>query len=78
MSEEKGPTMTDAEKLVAMYEKVHGQVSRSCHLEAYLDDDNYIVQGLHCLKDGAIAWSVSKTDVLFDYVTRNIKEAKDV
>ncbi len=58
--------MSDEEKIIRMYEVVEGKLKGgSCHLE-YNEDEKM----LHCMKDGNSCWSISKADVLFNYVTR--------
>lgn len=60
--------MTTEEKMLAMFGKVHGEVSRSCSLKVDEDDDGNPAS-ISVMKDGQLCWTVSKTDLLFDYVT---------
>lgn len=69
--------MDTGEKMVWMYEKTHGPVSRtnSCQIEVVIDHDDYMneVVTLHHVKDGMTFAVQSKADLLFDYLTLNIK-----
>lgn len=73
--------MTDDEKMIHMYNAVHGDLeSRSCYIqvidnnshpeEVVYDEDSRVA----LIKDGNVCWSISKTDLLFDYVTRHLDE----
>ena len=60
--------MTDEEKLEKMFTEVHGEMTGSCRTEVYHED--YEPEGIHVMKDGNVCWSKSKTDILFDYITK--------
>lgn len=62
----KAPSMTDDEKLKHMFDVVHGNLTGSCYLE--VDEDSGIVS---VMKDGCLCWSRTKSDLVFEYLTRN-------
>jgi len=63
--------MREEDKFIKMYEDVHGKItSKSCKLVARQNDMGE-VDGVVCMKDGVEAWSVSKVDLLFDYITKD-------
>lgn len=64
--------MTTEEKLLKMYVEIHGEVTGSCSLEIWEDDSDYSNEelGVKVMKDGDLCFTVSKTDLLFDYVTK--------
>lgn len=59
--------MTDEEKLRKMFVEVHGELTGSCSLEITEEGD------CHCIKDGQSCWHFSKTDILFDFVTKDFE-----
>ena len=64
--------MTDEEKLLAMFDKIHGiPTTGSCYVEvAY--DEYHNATGVHLMKNGDIAWTAPKLDLLFDYTTQEM------
>lgn len=62
--------MSDLDKLILMFNEVHGPITGSCYTEiTYNEDGN--PDGINIMKDGNLCWRVSKEDLLFDYITRN-------
>lgn len=62
--------MTDEEKLIKMFEKVHGDQSESvCYVKVAEECGEAVV---HLMKHGNICWSVTKSDLLFDYITSRV------
>ena len=61
--------MTDEQKMIRMCEIVHGQLYGQCYFQYDLLSDGYSI--LHVMKDGNVCWSVTKTELLFDYVTKD-------
>ena len=67
--------MTDKDKLLRMYKELHGEVTGSCYLEMMIDpDDEYTPIGVQVMKDGNLCSTYTKTDLLFDYITKNWSE----
>ena len=73
--------MTEDEKLIFLYEEVNGKLREGgrCYWEVKppVDYAGKVVDCeaedvLHCMKDGNSCWTKSKTEILFDYVTRNL------
>ena len=72
--------MNDVEKLIFLYEEVNGKLREdgSCYWEVkpkaggYGDGIEGSENVLHCMKDGNSCWTRSKTDILFDYVTKDL------
>ena len=56
------------EKMAKMFNAVHGDISSTCDLVPY-HDCNFDIQGFNVMKDGQLCWSVTKVELLFDYVT---------
>lgn len=68
--------MTNEEKLMKMFIEVHGDIDNepsSCYTEfMYSEDDPYgDAIGIKLMKDGYECWHESKTDILFNYITKN-------
>jgi uncharacterized protein YneR len=70
--------MTTEEKMIRMYEEVHGvmQTHTGCSLIAYMHDEydensRHSDDGVICMKDGQESWYISKSDLLFDYFTKD-------
>jgi len=69
--------MNDEEKMVWLYEQVHGPVSprNSCQIRVNTtyDNEHYNpVLTLEHVKNGHVFSTQSKADLLFDYVTRKV------
>jgi len=65
--------MDDKEKMLWMFKEVHGEISNSCNLEiSSTVDDNDDAITINVVKDGNICWSVSKTQLIFDYLTEHL------
>lgn len=62
--------MTDEDKLEKMFTEVHGEMTGSCSIEVYYTEDTYEPDGINVIKDGDLCWSKTKTDILFDYITK--------
>jgi hypothetical protein len=66
-----GDDMNDYEKLLWMFEKVHGEMTGSCSVKC--NEDEYGVPvSVSCMKDGEACWTATKVDLLFDFVTRDL------
>lgn len=63
--------MSNQDKLLLMYERIHGKPTGSCYLEVTEEYDEPMM--LHMMKGGVICWSMTKTDVLFDYITKDME-----
>ncbi len=61
--------MTDEEKLLRMFAEVHGNDFNRCTVEVDYDEDDNLL-GVSVTKCGALCWKATKTDILFDYITR--------
>jgi hypothetical protein len=64
--------MDTSEKLIKMYELLHGKMSRNFGLDVWFDE-NGDAAGVVCTKDGNESWRMTKEELLFDYVTRDWK-----
>ena len=62
--------MSDEEKLLWMFEQVHGILSKNCKIE--IEFEYHKPSGINVLKDGQLCWSVTKTDLMFDYLTKHL------
>lgn len=70
--------MNEEEKLLWMFEQVHGkeEFGKAFSPEIYYDSDDYLEDpaGVHLMKHGNVCWSKSKLDLVFDYLTRHLDE----
>ena len=68
--------MTEEEKMIWLYEQVDGKLDTrtGCSLVVRaLDPDDWDSEMvLSLMKDGNVCWSLSKTDLVFDYITRDL------
>jgi hypothetical protein len=62
--------MTTEEKLILMFNEVEGPMSGSCSTEIEWEHGEAVA--VNVIKDGYVAWSRTKQDLLFDYMTRDI------
>jgi hypothetical protein len=58
--------MNDEEKLLWMFEQVHGKMSLSCYAEVDAEEGT-----VSCMKDGNVCWTVTKADLVFDYIMKD-------
>lgn len=65
--------MQTEDKLITMYEAVHGKVTGSCTLELTYNNEGE-PDGVAVYKNGCVCWELSKLDLLFDYMTRDMKD----
>jgi len=68
--------LTIEEKMLHMFEVVHGKMSRGINA-IYVaqdddDDDSPKEDTIFVMKDECVAWSDTKSDLFFDYLTRNL------
>lgn len=59
--------MNNDDRILWIFEKRYGKMTGSCYLELDRDEDEEAV-GVNVMKDGNLCWSVSKLDLLFDYI----------
>ena len=64
--------MTIGEKLIKMFIELHGEPKLSCSAKVRYADDEMRPIGVNLMKNGEIAWYISKEDLLFWYVTRDM------
>ena len=57
-------------KMLKMFTEIHGEMSGSCTAQVQYNED-YEAVGVACVKDGQICWEMSKTDLVFEYITLN-------
>ena len=68
--------MNSEEKLKKMFIAVHGDIDTkrsSCYLrvvESEEDDSYGEPVAIEVCKDGNVCWTKTKTDILFDYITK--------
>lgn len=56
------------EKMLCMFKKIHGDMGERFSLEI-VENDDYEPCAVKVMKGSQECWSVSKEDLLFDYVT---------
>lgn len=65
--------MTDEEKMLWMFKKVHGEDTGSCQAEIFIDEDYpHDLLGVNLMKDECICWTKLKVDIVFDYLTMHL------
>jgi len=73
--------MTDEEKMLWMFNEVHGKITGACYVEvgpAFEDDDAFDPElYVHLMKDGNICWSKSKAELVFDYITKPLDDTSN-
>jgi hypothetical protein len=70
----RGKIMDVEDKLKKMYKDLYGEPSRSCSLELWYDEyDEHELLGVKVMKDGNICSTYTKSDLLFDYITKEWK-----
>lgn len=60
--------MSEDEKILWMFNKVHGEITGACYLEVEYDDEELNPIGVHLMKHGNICWTASKLDLVFDFL----------
>jgi len=63
--------MNTSAKLLHIFKLIHGEPSTSCYHEVLRNDEGEPI-GVALMKDGHECWSMSKLDLLFDYITQNM------
>ena len=64
--------MTDEEKLMWMFEKVH-VLSGGHYAEVVFDeDDESLPVAVAMMKNGRVCWTETKADLVFNYLTRHL------
>lgn len=62
--------MTTEEKMIHMYNQIHGPISKSCYWE--FDEET---MEIICMKDGNECWRISREEVMFDFITKDFTNA---
>ena len=65
-------TVSD-DDLMLLFEYVHGRISGACYTKVFTDDEDSPAE-VAVIKDGNICWSVTKLDLVFEYIVRQIKK----
>lgn len=60
--------MKKEEKLMLMFNEVHGQISSPFYTEIVFNNEQEPV-GVNVMKDGSLCWHTSRETLVFDYVT---------
>lgn len=65
--------MNDDEKLLWMFEQVHGfrDASGQCYTELEYDDSMNAV-AVNVMKNNNLCWTATKLDLVFDYLTKHL------
>lgn len=64
--------MDDKDKLLKMFTDIHGEITGSCYVQVQYNDNNEAI-GVSCMKDGNVCWTANKSDLLFDFITKNLE-----
>lgn len=62
--------MNDHEKLLWMFEQVHGVMTGSCY--ALVNEEHGEPVSVSCMKDGMACWTATKLDLVFDFLTKDL------
>jgi hypothetical protein len=67
--------MSDDEKLMWMFEQVHGKISGACEAIVIYDDYNpdKPIQ-IDVVKYGKLCWSATKLDLIFEFLTKDLPQ----
>lgn len=62
--------MSEEQKMIWMFEQINGQVKGKYSIEVLGEygEEAYV----QILKHGVPSWTVTKTELLFDYITRDL------
>ena len=63
--------MNPEEKLLWMFEQVHGKITGRCYVELVYDDEENAT-AVNVMKYGNLCWGTTKADLVFDYLTRHL------
>jgi hypothetical protein len=64
--------MNDEQKLMWMFEQVHGKITGACYTELVLDDGENPI-AVEVRKNGNLCWTATKLDLVFDYLTKHLE-----
>lgn len=65
--------MSDDEKLLWMFEQVHGFKGTSGQCYTELEYDDYLnAIAVNVMKDNNLCWTATKLDLVFDYLTKHL------
>jgi hypothetical protein len=64
--------MTDKEKMLWMFERVHGEITGACYVEVHEGEDDPEVLTLHLMKHGKSCWTKTKAELVFDFITLHL------
>lgn len=59
--------LSEEDRMIKLYELLHGKLSSNCYWD--YDIESHI---LTCMKDGNECWSVTREELTFDYITRDM------
>ena len=62
--------MDEDERLIWMFNQAYGAVTESAYLDVNTDDDN--ITTISVMKGSGLCWAVTKTDLVFDYLTKDM------
>jgi len=63
--------MDDNEKMLWMYEQIYGPQDPSNIYKAVIHKDKNNLK-IHIMKHGHVCWSMSKADLIFEYLTKDL------
>ena len=58
--------MSEEEKLIKLYEMLHGALGSSCYWS--YDEEN---PSIICMKDGNECWAVTREELTFEFITKD-------
>lgn len=59
--------MSEEDKLIRLYELLHGGIGSNCYW--HYDEEEHAIA---CMKDEYECWRVTREELLFDYITKDM------
>ncbi|MBV1929012.1 MAG: hypothetical protein KUG81_05815 [Gammaproteobacteria bacterium] len=71
-------TLSDEERMILMFEETFGKPGRNFSIEIMESDDGlYSPSGIQVMKHGNPSWSITKAELVFDYITKDWMRTND-
>ena len=65
--------MTEEQKVLYMFELLHGKMTGACSAQLMYDEENdNEIYGVACVKDGEVVWCTTLVYLVFAYATRDL------
>ncbi|MCD1628485.1 hypothetical protein [Marinobacter shengliensis] len=64
--------MSCENKLLKLFEMFHGPISSSCTAEVYYGTNDEVA-GVKVMKDGEVCWYVTREQLMFEFITKDME-----